>query len=412
MSKVEGKIAMKIVEINSVCKGSTGSIMLGLAKTAHQNADEVYTFSAPRKENPPEGHRYFGSSVENMLHRMVSVFSGISGTGSVIGTWRLLRKIKKIDPDILHLHNLHGWYINLPMLFRFIKKHHIKTVWTLHDCWGFTAQCSHFVIEKCDKWKTGCYSCPRYRLYPYTFVDRTKKMWKLKKAWFNGVEDLTLVTPSRWLADLVKQSFLGAYDVRVINNGIDLDAFKPVTGDFREKYGIWDKKVVLGVASGWGYRKGLDVFTALSERLPEDYKIVLVGTNNEVDKQLPPDILSIHRTYNREELAQIYSAADVFVNPTREEVLGLVNIEALACGTPSITFQTGGSPETVDQTSGCVVPCDDMDELVRMVIRTCEENPFDAKACRMRAELFGVEQKNAEYMALYHEMLAQQGVEV
>jgi len=402
---------MKIVEINGVCKGSTGNIMLDIANTARASGNEVYTFSERKKGTPPGEHRYFGFFIENMLHRIVSVFSGISGVGSVIGTRCLLREIKKIDPDVLHLHNLHGWYINLPMLFRFIKKHHIKTVWTLHDCWGFTAQCSHFTIEKCDKWKTGCYSCPRYRLYPYTFVDRTKRMWKLKKSWFNGVEDLTIVTPSQWLADLAKQSFLNDYDVRVIHNGINLDVFKPAAGDFREKYALQDKKIVLGVASGWGYRKGLDVFIELSRRLPDDYKVVLVGTDNKVDKQLPPEIISIHRTCNQQELAQIYTAADVFVNPTREENFPTVNIETLACGTPIVTFRTGGSQEIINSVSGFCVECDDIAAMEQAVIRICEEACFGEADCRGRAEIFDMDKKNSEYTALYREILARQGVE-
>lgn len=391
---------MKIVEINSVCRGSTGSIMLNIAKTARANGDEVYTFSERRKGTPAEGHCYFGSFIENMLHRLFSVFSGISGTGSVIGTWRLLHKIREIDPDVLHLHNLHGWYINLPMLFKFIKKHRIKTVWTLHDCWGFTAQCSHFTLEKCDKWKTGCYSCPRYRLYPYTFVDRTKQMWKLKKSWFGGVEDMTIVTPSRWLADLVKQSFLNGYDVRVINNGIDLDIFKPTAGNFREKYTLQDKKIVLGVASGWGYRKGLDVFIELSKRLPEDYKIVLVGTDDSVDKKLPPEILSIHRTCDQQELAQIYTAADVFVNPTREENFPTVNLEAIACGTPVVTFDTGGSKEMLNEDIGCFVPMGATDQLAREILRVCNRE-YGKKAFETVVTYYDKKRRFEEYVALY-----------
>jgi glycosyltransferase involved in cell wall biosynthesis len=289
------------------------------------------------------------------LHRGVSVFTGISGKGSKAGTKALLKEIDAIKPDIIHLHNLHGWYINLPMLFDYIKKNNIKTVWTLHDCWGFTAQCSHFTVENCNKWRTGCYNCPRYRIYPYTFVDRTDKMWKLKKEWFYGVQNLTIITPSKWLCDLTKQSFLGEYDVRVINNGINLDVFKPADSDFREKYGLQDKKIVLGVASSWSDRKGLDVFKELSQSLGEEYRVVLVGTNDVIDKTLPSNIISIHRTYNQTELAEIYTAADVFVNPTREETFGLVNVEAIACGTPVVTFDVGGTPETVNENTGIVV---------------------------------------------------------
>ena len=259
------------------------------------------------------------------------------------------------------------------------------------------------VMAKCDKWKTGCYSGPRYRLYPYTFVDRTKQMWKLKKSWFGGVEDMTIVTPSRWLADLVKQSFLNGYDVRVINNGIDLDIFKPTAGNFREKYTLQDKKIVLGVASGWGYRKGLDVFIELSKRLPEDYKIVLVGTDDSVDKKLPPEILSIHRTCDQQELAQIYTAADVFVNPTREENFPTVNIESLACGTPVLTYRTGGSPECIDASCGIVVDRNDEEALYHAILQIAEKKPFSPEACRQRALQFSEKEKYNEYVQLYRQ---------
>lgn len=359
---------MKIVGINSVAGGSTGRIMITVAQMVRDAGGEAYTFSEKRQgANAPVGHSYFGNRAENLLHRLYSVTTGISGTGSVFGTRKLLREIDKISPDVIHLHNLHGWYINVPMLFDYIRKNNIKTVWTLHDCWGFTAQCAHFTMEKCYKWTTGCYSCPRYRLYPYTWVDRTRKMWALKKKWLTGLDDLTIVTPSKWLADLASQSYLSEYPIKVINNGIDLDVFKPTPSSFREKYDLNEKKIVLGVASGWTYRKGLDVFIELASRLSEDYQIVLVGTNDKIDELLPDNIISIHRTQNQKELAEIYSAADVFVNPTREENYPTVNMEAVACGTPVVTFDTGGCKEIVGEGCGIVVNENTVDELEQYI---------------------------------------------
>lgn len=396
---------MKIVEINYGYKGSTGNIMLNIAKLVREQGDEAYTFSCVRKEGSPELHNYFGSKKENILHRIISVSTGISGTGSVLGTKKLIEEIKKISPDILHLHNLHGWYINLPILFDFIRKNKIKTVWTLHDCWGFTAQCSHFTIEKCYKWKTGCYDCPRYRLYPYTFVDQTKKMWSLKKEWFSKIDDLTIVTPSKWLAELAKQSFLKEYPVKVINNGVDLSIFKPQKNEIRKKFKISDEKhIVLGVASGWGYRKGIDVFVELSKTLDKDkYQIIVVGTDNKIDTQLPDNIISIHRTNNQMELAEIYTEADVFVNPTREEVLGLVNLEANACGTPVITFDTGGSPECINQNSGLVIPCDDIVAMRKGIENICVNKIFSKEDCIDNANKFDINIKYKEYINLYEE---------
>lgn len=400
---------MKVAEINYGIRGSTGSIMLNIADMVRQQGGEAVTFSAPKDEPAPKCHRYFGTKTENLVHRCFSVFTGISGTGSVRGTKALLAELEVFQPDVLHLHNLHGWFINLPMLFDFIRRHNIKTVWTLHDCWGFTAQCSHFSMEKCEKWKSGCYRCPRYRLYPYTYVDRTRKMWKLKKKWFSGVKDLTIVTPSQWLAGLVKQSFLGEYPVQVIHNGIDLSVFQPTESDFRQTYHIpEDVCILLGVASSWTYRKGLDVFAELANRLdPKAYQIVLVGTDDRFTRELPENILCFHRTESPQELAKIYTAADLFINPTREEVLGLVNIEALACGTPVLTFDTGGSPECIDEICGSAVPCNDVDALEYKIVQIRQGNPFSAESCVKRAQNFDKKLKFAQYVDLYRNEVEQ-----
>ena len=400
---------MKLVEINYGFRGSTGNIMLNIAKLVREQGGEAYTFSGANNDVKPEIHNFFGSKTENLVHRVISVTTGISGTGSKRGTKKLIEEISKINPDILHLHNLHGWYINLPMLFDFIRQKKIKTVWTLHDCWGFTAQCSHFTLEKCEKWKTGCYSCPRCNIYPYTFVDRTKKMWTLKKEWFSGIEDLTIITPSEWLANLVKQSFLRKYPVKVVNNGIDLSIFKPTENTFREEYKIPNNKyVILGVASSWGYRKGLDVFIELAKTMDaEKYQIVLVGTTDAIDKQLPSNIISIHKTNNQKELAEIYTAADVFVNPTREEVLGLVNIEANACGVPVVMFNTCGSPECINEKSGMVTPFDDIVVMKKMIEATCEEHLFWRENCIENARRFDKMVLCNDIIHIYEDILAQ-----
>ena len=397
---------MKIFEINSVPYGSTARIMLGIADLAQQNGCEVgmaagYSYHPLREIQG----RYMqvGTALGKEFHTLASRFTGLNGVYSRLATRRLLKKIDRFAPDILHLHNLHGWYLNLPMLFRYIKKRRVRVVWTLHDCWAFTGHCPHFDMIGCDKWRTGCSRCPAHREYPKTYIDRSATMYKRKKDWFTGVEDMTIVTPSRWLSDLVRQSFLGAYPVRVINNGIDLSVFRPVTSDFRAKYHCEDKRIILGVSFGWGEKKGLDVFRMLAKRLPEDYQIVLVGTDEATDKILPPEILSIHRTQDQAELAGIYAAADLFVNPTREENFPTVNIEALACGTPVLTFATGGSPEIIDGTCGASVAKNDADALEREILRICTERPYPAEACRKRAEQYDAREKFAEYLSLYGE---------
>ncbi len=207
------------------------------------------------------------------------------------------------------------------MLFSYIKKHNIRVIWTLHDCWSFTGHGPCFSFARCEKWKNGCGCCPQLKSYPATIIDNTAWLWEKKKNWFNGLKGITLVTPSEWLARLVQESFLSKYPVKVINNGIDLSIFKPTDSNFRGKNGITDSQIILlGVAYNWSKKKGLDVFLSLAKRLPKEYVIVLVGTNIKIDEQLPSDVISIHRTNSQEELAEIYSAADLFVNPTRERI--------------------------------------------------------------------------------------------
>lgn len=398
-----------VVEINSSSVGSTGTIMFNIAKLAREDgliAFSAFPSSRTNLSIKCNNSIIIGSRISRNFHILLARLTGLNGIFSFFSTKNFLSRIDKLKPNVIHLHNLHGNYINLPLLFRYIKKHNVKVVWTLHDCWAFTGHCPHFTMSKCDKWKIGCYKCDRYREYPASLFDNSKKMYKLKKKWFTGVKDLTIVTPSEWLSNLVKQSFLGEYDVRVINNGIDLSVFKPTASDFRKKHGISeDKFVLLGVAFDWGKRKGLDVFTELSKRLDEKkYQIVLVGTNEEIDRGLPSNIVSIHRTQNQTELAEIYTAVDLFVNPTREEVLGMVNIEANACGTPVLTFKTGGSPECIDEKSGSVVECDDIDRMESEIMRICETAPFSKENCIEQSRKFDMNDCFKKYIDLYHEI--------
>lgn len=378
--------------------------MLNIADIARKEGHEVYVSypdSNSNRKKQTDGDILIGNRFARNLHLQLAKLTGFNGCFSVFDTWRFLKKVDKIEPDIIHLHNLHNCYINLPMLFKYIKRRNIKVVWTLHDCWAFTGQCTYFTMAKCDKWKTGCYGCTQYKKYPECNVDRTKTMYKLKKKWFTGVKDMTIVTPSGWLADLVKQSYLKNYNVKVINNGIDLSVFKPTESDFREKYGLQNKYMILGVASPWGERKGLDVFLKLSERLDDRYRIVLVGLSKEQKENLPPNIIGFERTANQTELAQIYAAADVFANPTREDNFPTVNIEALACGTPVVTFNTGGSSEMLDRDCGNAVTCDDIDAFGKEIRFVCENRPYSRENCIKRAKGFDMNDKFEEYVRLY-----------
>lgn len=396
---------MKICQINTVSYGSTGKIMLNISDIAYSHGYDSRTYSMKWRNNckPFQRHKYFGSFVENYVSIKLAEFTGMNGCFAAIGTHSLIREIKKFSPDVIHLHNLHNSYINLPMFFRFIKKSQIPVVWTLHDCWAFTGHCPYFTFIKCDKWKKVCINCQQYKEYPRSRFDSSKKMYSLKKKWFTGISDMIIVTPSEWLANLVKKSYLGEYSVEVINNGVNLDIFKPTKSDFRAKHNISEKHhLVLGVAMDWGHRKGLDTFVEIYNRLPKDrYKIVLVGTNDSIDKTIPNGIISIHRTKNQTELAEIYSAADVFVNTTREDNFPTVNIEALACGTPVITFDVGGSAEMLDETCGIAVQSDDIDDLIRNITDVCEKHCFAENDCVCRANIYKDRNKFIDYISLY-----------
>ena len=399
---------MKIAEINMLHYGSTGKIMLQIAQCARDSGHEVKTFSVKTfsfqgVELHPDilGHNYVGSYLTRGIHTVVGILTGTNGFFSIAATRKLLRELDAFSPEVIHLHNLHQFCINFPIFFRYIKKKQIRIIWTLHDCWAFTGHCAHFDYIGCEKWKSSCSKCPQYKSYPKSYVDNSKWMYRMKKQWFTGIENMTLVTPSDWLADMVKQSFLAKYPVKVIKNGIDIGVFQPHVSDFRKRYHCEDKKLLLGVAFGWGQRKGIDVFCELATRLDESYQIVLVGIDEATKPQLPDNIIAISRTDSQRELAEIYTAADLLVNPTREEVLGLVNVEALACGTPVITFRSGGSPECVDETCGVVVERDDIDAMQAQIIRICEERPFLPEDCIRRARLFDKNMKFKEYVKLY-----------
>ena len=390
---------MKIVQLNVTCgAGSTGKICVDVSKLLTEKGIENYILYTQGNSEYPLGIKYANEKYIKLQALKSRVF-GNYGFNSQHETNKLIAELEKIKPDIVHLHNLHGHNCDLKALFNFLKKARIKLYWTFHDCWAFTGYCPHFDMIGCEKWKTGCYDCIQRKEYSW-FFDRSKKLYEKKKELFTGL-DLTIITPSKWLAGLVKESFLKDYEVKVINNGINLDIFKPTESNFKEKYSLEDKHIVLGVAFGWGPKKGLDCFIELSKRLPDNYRIVLVGTNESVDKQLPSNIVSIHRTQNQRELAEIYTAADVFVNCTREENYPTVNMEALACGTPVLTFKTGGSPEIIDESCGSVVAKNDIDAMEKEIIRICEDKPYSQTSCFEKAKSFNMMDRFKEYVELY-----------
>ena len=406
LDAVGDRLMKNIVEINSCDFGSTGTIMRGISSLLEEEEITVYNAyplfpESKKRNNDIIITSYFFQRVSNKL----SYYYGSNGVFAYFATKRLLKKIALIKPDIIHLHNIHNSYINIPLLFNYIKKNNVKIVWTLHDCWSFTGRCPHFQSLGCQKWMSGCYSCkyPKNQ-YPRVLFDRTKKAWKLKNKWFTGVKDLTIVTPSVWLKELVKESFLKGYQVKVINNGINLSIFKPTESSIREKYNIINKIIILGVASNWSNRKGLDIFIKLSKTLPNDYQIMLVGTDNVIDSILPKSIISIHHTMNAAELASIYSTANIFLNPTREDNYPTVNMEALACGTPVITFKTGGSPETIDDTCGVVVDSNDFESLFTAIQDVSRSKTITKDNCLKKSMSFDMKKKYKEYVELFKDI--------
>ena len=393
---------MKVVQINTTCGiGSTGKICVGISQI--MTGENIENYILCTRTNGDALGIFCSDSRYIKVQALKSRVFGNYGFNSKAATRKMIAQLENIQPDIVHLHNIHGHDCNLEMLFSYFSRNKTKLIWTFHDCWAFTAYCPHFITMKCEKWKEQCSQCAQYRSYSW-FVDRSRELFENKKRLFTGL-NLTIVTPSQWLENLVKQSFLKDCAVQVIHNGIDLAVFKPMSSDFREKYGLENKRVILGVSFGWDAKKGLDVFIELSKRLPEIYQIVLVGADANVDKLLPENIISIHRTQNQQELAEIYSAADLFVNASREENYPTVNMEALACGTPVLTFRTGGSPEMLDETCGSVVACNDVDAMEKEIIRICTDEPYSAADCLKKAREFDQDQRFKEYLKLYERVI-------
>lgn len=352
---------MKVLLINSVCGiRSTGRICTDLAQKFEKEGHEVKIAYGRVEEVPEQFQKYavrIGNDFDLKMHALRTRILDEHGFGSKRATKKFLKWAEQFNPDLLWLHNIHGYYINVEMLFAWIKKRpNMQVKWTLHDCWAFTGHCSHFSVVQCEQWKIQCNYCLQKDRYPASKIkDNCYENFKRKKASFTGVKNMTLITPSKWLANLVKQSILKEYPIEIEYNTIDLSVFKPTESEFRKKYHLEDKKIILGVASTWDDRKGLDDFIELRKLLDDRYVIVLVGLSEKQIETLPEMIIGIERTNNTVELAEIYTAADVFVNPSREETFGLTTVEAIACGTPAIVYKETACEEIIEMYGGKAV---------------------------------------------------------
>lgn len=350
---------MRYVQINTVPNGSTGAVMRRTAEERRAAGDDCWTTWGRGRAAENDREFNFGSRAGTYADALLTRLDDRAGFHSKAATRRLLAKLGEIDPDVVHLHNLHGYYVNVEMLFGWLASHRCQVRWTLHDCWAFTGHCAYFTHVGCDRWKTGCRDCPQKRGYPSSYLlDSSQRNWEDKRHIFTSLspERMTLVTPSHWLEGLVEESFLKRYPVEVRHNTVDRAIFKPTPSDFRERYGIGDRFMVLGVASPWTERKGLADFVRLAGEFDhERFAIVLVGLSERQIKELPQGVIGLTRTNSPRELAEIYTVADVFFNPTCEDNYPTVNLEAQACGTPVVTYDTGGCSETLWCKDSCVV---------------------------------------------------------
>lgn len=402
---------MKVLQINTtVNSGSTGKITEDIGNLLLKQGHE--SFIAHGRGNRSSGSKLIkiGSKFGTYLHWLLTALFDKHGLGSKKATLTLINQIEIIKPDIIGLHNIHGYYINIEILFEYLQKSKIPIVWTLHDCWAFTGHCTYFDSVNCEKWKTQCSNCPKTKFYPTSYlIDNSKNNYSIKKVLFNLPKSIQLITPSNWLNNLVKQSYL-QHPVSTIYNGVDLSVFKPNNASIllRDTHQLKNKSVILGVASIWDKRKGLDDFIALSSLIDNSkMQIILIGLSKDQITNLPPLIIGIGRTENLQQLADYYSLADVFVNPTWQDNFPTTNIESLACGTAVITYKTGGSPEAIDKNTGIVVNKGDIDGLknaVKVIIENGKD--FYQSKCRNRAELlFNKNDRYMNYISLYESMI-------
>ena len=357
---------MKVFQINCDCGCySTGRIVSDIAAFLEKNGDEsVIAYGRDYKETGVKSIKV-GTKLGVYFHAFFARLTDSCGLHSVRATQNLIKSIIEYSPDIIHLHNIHGYYVSYPKLFSFLKKYNRPVVWTLHDCWSFTGHCSHFATIDCNKWKRGCHNCPLKNDYPKSLLDFSRRNFGLKRKYFTCLENVTLVTPSNWLSGLAKQSFLSKYQIETINNGINSKSFQRNKTDIFKKYGCETKKVLLGVASTWTAKKGLNDFVKLSALITSDYQIFLVGLSKHQISRLPQTIKAIEKTFDTSELVELYSSSFAFLNLTYEDTYPTVNLEAQCCGLPVITYRTGGSVESVPKSQ--VVEQGDLQAIINLI---------------------------------------------
>ena len=401
----------KVLQINVVATwGSTGRIAEQIGEKVMERGWESYV-AYGRWKNPSKSQLIkIGFGWEGRLHHHLSKLTDKHGLFSSWATRRFIRKVKQIKPDIVHLHNIHGAYINYKILFDYLRKANIPVVWTLHDCWPMTGHCTHFVSVDCQKWQTQCYDCPLLGSYPRAKVDNSHNNYRLKRKIFTSLGDkLHIVAVSKWLNSIVDKSFFAGSGVQqhIINNGIDIKTFAPCDSTKRCEFNLEGKKIVVAAASGWSAKKGLDDMYKLSTMLSDEYKVVMIGLSQAHIDAAPSSVIALARTNSVAELAEWYSAADVFVNLTYEDTYPTTNLEAVSCGTPVVTYRTGGSPESVTPQTGRVVEQGNLEGVAKAIGELCaEDRETMRERCRKHAlEHFDRDDNYGKYIDLYEQIL-------
>ena len=394
----------------SLGMGSTGRIAEEIAALARTDGWKTYMAHGSRYVGKSQMNAIqIGSKLDEYIHFGQNLFFDNQGLASKKATKNLLKQIDIVHPDVIHLHNIHGYYLNYPLLFDYIRKNRIPVVWTLHDCWSFTGHCAHFVTADCNQWKDkGCHCCPLTNAYPKSFVDHSKRNFELKKKYFTSLRDVVVVSVSKWLKSQVDQSFLALHSGIVIYNGVDTSIFKPTVNNIKSQLGIENKKLLIGVATSWSKSKGLSDYCQLAKILSSDYQIVLIGLTTRQIKDLPENIIGIARTNNVEELVQYYTAADIVLNLSYAETFGLTTVEGLACGTPSIVYKSTASPELISEATGIVVDSGDISgvcDAISAIMKKGKE--YYATSCRQQAvEKFEKKTQFMKYVELYNEIVS------
>ena len=400
---------MKVLQINtSVNTGSTGRVAENLGKLLISRGHESYIAYGRGNSQSQSKLIKIGSHNDIIFHVLKTRISDRHAFGSKTATINFTNEIESIQPDIIILHNIHGYYLNIEILFNYLRIKNIPVVWTLFDCWAFTGHCSYFDDINCTRWMSECYSCPKSHQYPRSyFIDNSLCNYRLKMKLFNSIPKLQIIVHSAWLGSLIRRSFFKGYPTYIIPNGIDLDIFKPNETTIRDKFGINDKKFILGCANVWDKRKGFEDFLRLEKILDKGQIILLVGLTDKQIKKLPQGIIGIKRTENIQELAALYTSADVFVNPTWQDNFPTTNLEALACGTPVVTYNTGGSPEAIDANTGITVDKGNIEKLYEAINTILEKGKSSfSDACRKRAEQhYNFKDRLGEYITLFHELV-------